>query len=91
MEFTQNDWGQRDIINKIKILIKRGTDAIHAVILTKYQKYPSTKILKHASVLAKVNKLPSGSVPNRKPHGANSITIHVHTLTLLDISHEQKE
>ena len=43
MEFTQNDWGQRDIINKIKILTKLGTDTIHAVISTKYQKYPSTE------------------------------------------------
>ena len=58
MEFTQNDWGQRDIINKIVILTKRGTDTIHAVIPEKYQKYPSTTILEHANVLAKVNKLP---------------------------------
>ena len=50
MEFTQNDWGQRDIANKTKILTKRGSDKIHDVILTKYQKYPSNTILKHASV-----------------------------------------
>ena len=40
MEFTNNDWGQHDIINNIKILTKQGTDTIHAIILTKYHKYP---------------------------------------------------
>ena len=35
MDFTQNDWGQRDIINKVIILTKRVTDKIHAVILKK--------------------------------------------------------
>ena len=44
IEFMNNDWGQRDIINNIKILTKQGTYTIHAVILTKYQKYPSTTI-----------------------------------------------
>ena len=58
MELTQNDQGQRDSINKIKILTKQVTDMIHAVILIKYQKYPSTAILKHENVLAKVNKSP---------------------------------
>ena len=58
MGFTQNNSGQYDIINKIKILTKRGTDTIHALIPKKYQKYPSTKRLKHANVLAKVNKYP---------------------------------
>ena len=38
MEFTQNDRGQYDILSKNKILTKRGTDKIHAVIPTKYQK-----------------------------------------------------
>ena len=55
MDFTHNDWGQRKIINKITIWTKQGTYTIHAVILTKYQKYPSTTILKHANVLAKLN------------------------------------
>ena len=32
MDSTQNDWGQRDIINRIIILTKQGTDTIHAVI-----------------------------------------------------------
>ena len=57
MDFTPNEWVQRDIINKIKILTKQGTDMIHAIIPMKYQKYPSTSTLKHANVLAKVNKL----------------------------------
>ena len=58
MESTQNDWGQCDIINKTKILAKRGSDKIHDIIQTKYQKNPSNTILKHANVLDKVNKLP---------------------------------
>ena len=58
MEFMQNDWGQRDIINKTKILTKQVSDMIHDVILTKYQKYTLNTILKHANVLAKVNKSP---------------------------------
>ena len=37
---------------------KRGTDMIHSVIPKKYQKYPSTTILKHMNVLDKVNKIP---------------------------------
>ena len=64
---------------------------IHAVILTKYQKYPSTTILKHVNVLAKVNKSRLGRLPNITPHDAYSITIHVRTVTLADISHEQKK
>ena len=58
MEFTQNDCGKHEIINKIIILNKRGSDMIHDVIPTKYQKYFSTTILEHANFLAKVNKLP---------------------------------
>ena len=56
MEFTQNEWGKHDIIKKIIILNKQGSYIIHDVIPTKYQKYFSTTILKHANVLAKVNK-----------------------------------
>ena len=56
MEYTQNDWVQRDIINKTKIWTKWGKDTVHAVITTKYQKYHSTTILKHANCLAKANK-----------------------------------
>ena len=56
MEPTQNDWGQRDIINKTKILTKKGSDKIHDVIPTKYQKYPLNTILKHANVFDKANK-----------------------------------
>ena len=50
MESTKNDSDQCDIIDKIILLTKRGTDITHAVILTQYQKYPSIKILKHADV-----------------------------------------
>ena len=57
-EFTQNDWGQNNIINKIIILNKLGSDMIHDVIPTKYQKYFSTTILEHANVLAKVDNSP---------------------------------
>ena len=57
MEFTQNEWGKRDTINKTKVLIKQGPDKIHDIIQTKYKKYPSNTILKYANVLAKVNKL----------------------------------
>ena len=91
MELAQNDWGQGDIINKITILIKQGTYMIHAVITMKYQKYPSTTILKHVNVLAKVNKLTKGRLLNMTPYDAYIITIHVLKITPADISHEQKE
>ena len=58
MDFTQNDCGQHDIIHIIIILKKWGSDMIHDVITTKYQKYFSTTILEHANFLAKVNKSP---------------------------------
>ena len=58
MEFTQNEWGQHDIINKIIILNIRGLDMIYDVIPTKYQKYLSTTILEHKNVWAKLNKPP---------------------------------
>ena len=32
MEFTKNDWGQRDIINKIITLTKRGLNKINKLI-----------------------------------------------------------
>ena len=35
-----------------------GTDTMHAVIPTKYQKYPSTTIIKHSNVLIEVSKSP---------------------------------
>ena len=57
MELAQNNRGQREIINKIVVLTKQGTDTAHTIIPTKYQKYPSTTINKHANVLAIVNKL----------------------------------
>ena len=58
MDFTQNDWVQHNIINKIIILNKRDSDMIHDFIPTKYQKYFSTAIFEHSNVLAKVNKSP---------------------------------
>ena len=59
--------------------------------MKKYHKYPSTKILKHANILAKLNKLHYGHLPNMTPHGTYSITIHVTTVNLAYISHKQKE
>ena len=64
---------------------------IHDVIPTKYKKQFSTTILEHANFLAKVNKSPSEHLHNMTPHDAYSITIHVRTVTLVNISHEQKE
>ena len=90
-KLTLNDWGQRDITNKTKILIKRGSDKTHDVIPKKYKKYPSNTILKHANVLAKVNKSPYGHLINNQSHDAYSITIHARTMKLADISHKQKE
>ena len=62
MKFVHNYWGQRDIINKIIILTKKGVDMIYTIFPTKYQKYPSTTILKHANVLDKEHKSPYKSV-----------------------------
>ena len=58
MDFTKNDSDQRDIINKIKILTKRGTDSICAAVPNKFQKNTSTKIFNNAIFLAKLNKSP---------------------------------
>ena len=73
------------------MLTKRGSDTIHDVIPTKYQKYPSNTILKHVNVLAKVNKLPRGSLHSINPHDAYIITINALTMTLSNISYEKKE
>ena len=91
MEFVQNDWGQCDIINKTKMLSKRGSDKIHDIIQTKYQKYPSIKILKDANVFAKWNKSSYERLINTPSYDAYSIQIHVCTLILDDIHHEQKD
>ena len=91
MEFTQNDWGQCDIINKSKILAKRGWYKIHDIIQTKYQKYPSNTILKRANVLDKVNKLPYGRLLNMPSHDAYSITMHLRTMSLVETNHKHKE
>ena len=87
MIFTQNDWGQHANINKIIILTKGGKYAIHAVIPTKYQKNPSKTILKHANILAKVNKSPYVCLLNMFPHYAYSIKTHVHIIIMSVISH----
>ena len=91
MEFTQNDWDQRDVINKNILWTKLGTDTIHPVIPMKYQKHTSTTILKHANILDKVNKSPYMSLLNMTPHDAYSITIHVRTMSISEISHDKKE
>ena len=56
-----------------------------------WKKYQNPKILKHANVLANVNKFPYVRLLNMMPPDAYSITTHVHTVTISDISHEQKE
>ena len=72
---------------KITILTKQGKDTTHAVITMKYQKYTSTAVLKHANVLAKVNKFIYVHLLNMMPHDAYSNTIHIHTMTISDICH----
>ena len=89
--FNKNDRCQRDIINKIKVITKICTYTIHDLIPLKYQKYPYTTIMKHVNVLDKVNKSPQGNLHNMMTHDAYNIIIHVRTVTLEDISHEQKE
>ena len=79
------------MIIKIIILNKKSRDTIHAIVLRKYKKYPSTTILKHANVLAKVNKSPYVRLLNTTPQKAYSITIHVHTMTIPNISNEQNK
>ena len=91
MSFNQNEWGQREIINKITIWTKKGKYMINAIITMKYQKYPSTTIPKHENVLAKVNKSTYGRLINMTPHDAFSITLHVHAMAISYISHTKKE
>ena len=64
---------------------------INDLIPTKYQKYFLTTIIEHANFLAKVNKSPQEYLHNNTPHDDYSITIHVSTVTLKDISHEKKQ
>ena len=54
-------------MKNIIILTKLGADTIYTVLPMKYQKYPSTTILKHANVLDKVNKLPYKSLLDMTP------------------------
>ena len=58
MGFVKYDWGQQDIINKIKIWTKLVTYTINDVITKEHQKHPITTMLKHMNVLAQVNKVP---------------------------------
>ena len=66
-------------------------DTMHTAIPTKYQKYPSITILKHTNVLTKLNKSSWGILHDITPHGAYTIPVHVHTVTLADSSHKKKE
>ena len=91
MSHTHNEWVQRDIINNIIILTKQDADMIYTIIPTKHQNYPSTKILNHANVLAKVNKSPYERLLGMAPHDAYILTIHVLTMTLVYIIHKQKD
>ena len=56
MEFTQNDWGKRDSIDKVIILTKLDTDTIHVINPTKYHNYPLTTMLGHGNVLNQLKK-----------------------------------
>ena len=58
--------------------------------MIKYQKYPSTTIIKHANGLAKLDKSTQGRLHNTTSHDAYSIKIHVRTANLADISDKQK-
>ena len=91
MGSRKNYWGQHDIINKTKVLNKRGSYTIHDVITTKYHKYPFYAKLKHDNILDKVDKLPWGGLLKMMSHEAYSIQIHVCTMTLANINHKQKE
>ena len=55
--------------------------------MTKCQKYPSTTILKYTIFLDRINKFPYSRLKNITPHDACTIEIHVHKITLADISH----
>ena len=91
MSFTQNDWVQRSILNKIILLTNLVKDTKHDVIPIKYQKYSSTTILKHENILAKVDKLSYVFVLNMIPHGAFIIPIHLRKFSISEISHKQME
>ena len=82
MNFIHNYLGQRDIINNILILTKRGSDTIYNIITEKCHKYPSTTILKLINFLDKVNKLPYKCLLNMMPREAYSIKTYVRTTNL---------
>ena len=75
MEFTQNNWCERDIMNRILKITKGGPDTIHDVIPTKCHKYPSNTILKMRVfwLLKKMTYV--------LPHGAYIIPIHSSKMT----------
>ena len=52
---------------------------------------PQPKYLTYVNVLAKVNKFPYVHLLNMTLHDAYSIIIHVSTMTVSYISHEQNE
>ena len=88
--FTQNYWGKRYKIKNRNINQKRYRyDTCSPSKKLKY--YPSTIILKHVDFLDKVNKSPYVNLLNTTPHDDYSITICVRTITISDISHEQKK
>ena len=89
MEFTQNDWGKRDSIDKVIILTKLDTDTIHVINPTKYQNYPLTTMLGHGNVLNQLKKSHYVCLINIKPYDAYSITIHVCTMNISDIIHKK--
>ena len=62
---------------------------MYALNPTKYWTYLSTTILKHANIFAKVNKSPYGRLHNMTTHDANSITIHICTLTIDENSNKK--
>ena len=63
---------------------------MHAAIPKKYQKYPSTTILKHNHVLAKANKQPYGRLHHMIPHAAYSIKVHVSTIIIAGIGNKKR-
>ena len=91
IEFTKNGWGQRDIIQELKINKTRYIYDTCRHSDKKSEICPSTTTLKHSNALDKVNKLSSVRLPYMTPYDDYSIKIHVQTVTLADISQNQKE
>ena len=64
---------------------------INAIIPAKNWKYPSTTIPKSVNVLDKRNKSLYRCLQNMMPHDAYSITNHVLTMNIEDISHKTRK